>query len=172
MSHEFEKDRHLSLARIINYSKIQERWCLNMLFYYHDKMPLRILDEGDFWKHQEAEHTQVIRALSPDLEPQFVTALEQWEQEFTQTHGMFVRWIETVIRSGGQITQQSYWQILQLVRYAMEESERFITFLDRMSSESQAIRSNPTAMVVVKHIRRESEYFIGISQALLQYYVS
>lgn len=40
-----------------------------MQFYYDDKMPLHILDEGEFWKHQEAEHTQVITALTPNLEP-------------------------------------------------------------------------------------------------------
>jgi uncharacterized protein YihD (DUF1040 family) len=47
-----------------------------MQFYYDDKMPLRILDEGEFLKHQESEHTEVIRALFKDLEPQFVTALQ------------------------------------------------------------------------------------------------
>jgi hypothetical protein len=56
-----------------------------MQFYYDDKMPLRILDEGEFWKHQESEHTDVIRALVKDLEPQFVTALQAWEQALANT---------------------------------------------------------------------------------------
>jgi hypothetical protein len=37
----------------------------NMQFYYGQQMPLRILDEAEFWKHQEEEHTVVIRELTP-----------------------------------------------------------------------------------------------------------
>lgn len=32
-----------------------------MQFYYGQQMPLRILDEAEFWKNQEEEHTVVIR---------------------------------------------------------------------------------------------------------------
>ena len=28
-----------------------------MQFYYGHQMPLRVLDEAEFWKHQEEEHT-------------------------------------------------------------------------------------------------------------------
>nr|WP_027417925.1 DUF2935 domain-containing protein [Aneurinibacillus terranovensis] len=42
-----------------------------MQFYYGDKMPLRILDEIEFWKQQEAEHTVVIRELVSNLEGEF-----------------------------------------------------------------------------------------------------
>lgn len=34
-----------------------------MQFYYGNQMPLRVLDECEFWKHQEEEHTVVIREL-------------------------------------------------------------------------------------------------------------
>jgi hypothetical protein len=44
-------------------------------FHYDEKMPLRILDEGDFWKLQESEHTIVLRELVPNLEEEFVQAL-------------------------------------------------------------------------------------------------
>jgi len=50
-----------------------------MQFYYGDMMPLRILDEGEFWKLQEAEHTAVIRAFVPNLEQHDVDAMESWE---------------------------------------------------------------------------------------------
>lgn len=46
-----------------------------MQFYYGQQMPLRILDEAEFWKHQEEEHTVVISELVPDLEQPFVDAL-------------------------------------------------------------------------------------------------
>jgi hypothetical protein len=136
-------------------------------FYYGDKMPLRILDEGEFWKLQESEHTDVIRALVPNLEPKFVQALKSWEQAFSRTHATFVQYIETVVRSGQQLNPQFYTQVLQLVQFAMQQSQQFISLLNQLGTESQALKENQTAIVVLNHIRRESEYFIGISQALL-----
>jgi hypothetical protein len=94
-----------------------------MQFYYDDKMPLRILDEGEFWKLQEAEHTDVIQALVPNLEPQFVQALKSWEQAFSRTQSEFVQYIETVVRSGPNLKLQLFYpQVLQLVQFAKQES--------------------------------------------------
>ena len=138
-----------------------------MQFYYGEKMPLRILDEGDFWKQQEAEHTVVIRELVPDLEPEFVKALEAWEQALSRTQGLFVRYIETAIRGGQYLQPQFYEQVLKLVQYALQESQQFIMLLNQLGTESKPLKSNPTAITVLNHIRRESEYFIGIAQALL-----
>jgi hypothetical protein len=136
-------------------------------FYYGDKMSLRILDEGEFWKLQEAEHTDVIQALVPNLEPQFVQALKSWEQAFSRTQATFVQYIETVVRSGQHLNPQFYTQVLQLVQFAMQQSQQFISLLNQLGTESHALKQNQTAIVVLNHIRRESEYFIGISQALL-----
>jgi hypothetical protein len=140
-----------------------------MQFHYGDKMPLRILDEGEFWKLQEAEHTDVIRALVPNLEPQFVQALKSWEQAFSRTQATFVQYIETIIRSGQQLSPQFYTQVLDLVQFATRQSQQFILLLNQLGTESQALKHNPTAIVVLNHIRRESEYYIGVSQALLYF---
>jgi len=139
-----------------------------MQFYYDDKMPLRILDEGEFWKLQETEHTDVIRALVPNLEPNFVQALQVWGQALAQTQGKFTRYIELVVRMGHRVSKSVYRQIMQLVVFAMEQSQHFIAFLNQLGMESEALKSNPTAIAVLNHIRRESEYFIGIAQALLE----
>jgi len=48
-----------------------------MQFYYGNQMPLRVLDEAEFWKHQEEEHTVVIRELVKDLEQKYVEALKE-----------------------------------------------------------------------------------------------
>jgi len=32
-------------------------------FYYGQQMPLRILDETEFWKHQEEEHNAIMKKL-------------------------------------------------------------------------------------------------------------
>ncbi|WP_019119529.1 DUF2935 domain-containing protein [Brevibacillus massiliensis] len=139
-----------------------------MQFYYEEKMPLRILDEGEFWKLQESEHTDVIRALVPDLEQPFVEALKTWEQALAETQALFVRYIELVVRSGKHLSSAVYGQIMELVRFALKQSEQFVQLLNQLGKESKALSNNPTAITVLNHIRRESEYFIGIAQAVLQ----
>lgn len=138
-----------------------------MQFYYDDKMPLRILDEGEFWKQQEAEHTEVIRALVPNLEKPFVDVLQEWDQAFARTRGMFVRYIEAVVRSGNKVSPELNQQINELVLFALDQSQQFIRLLSQLVDESVPIKNNPTAITVINHIRRESDYYIGISQAFL-----
>ncbi|QQE75629.1 DUF2935 domain-containing protein [Brevibacillus composti] len=138
-----------------------------MQFYYDDKMPLRVLDEGEFWKQQEMEHTVVLRELAPNLEAPFVEALRAWEQSFAQTQGLFVRYVEAVVRSGDRVNEDMLRQIRELVVFAMQQSEQFIQLLNQMGSTSAPFRNNPVAASVLNHIRRESEYFIGITKALL-----
>jgi len=138
-----------------------------MQFYYGDMMPLRILDEGEFWKLQEAEHTAVIRALVPNLEQSYVDALESWEQKLSRTQATFVRYIETAVRGGQYLKPQFYQEVLGLVHFALQESLQFVGFLNQLGTESEAVKSNPLYITVLNHIRRESEYFIGIAQTLL-----
>ncbi|MFH7819515.1 DUF2935 domain-containing protein [Neobacillus thermocopriae] len=138
-----------------------------MQFYYGHQMPLRILDEAEFWKHQEEEHTVVIRELVSELEEEFVEALKKWETALSQTHQQVVRFIETVVRSGYYIPNQLYQHVLQLVSYCLQESLAFIQLCQQIKTNSVAVSNNPTAKVVLDHIIRESEYFTGIAQALL-----
>lgn len=130
-------------------------------------MPLRVLDEAEFWKHQEEEHTVVIRELVGNLEQKYVSALKKWEMEFAKTHQRVVRYIETVNRSNGQISQSLYHDIMQLTSYCLKQSEQFINFCRTMMTESVPISTNPTAKVVLNHIIVESEYFIGVAQTIL-----
>ena len=138
-----------------------------MQFYYGQQMPLRILDEAEFWKHQEEEHTVVIRELVSGLEPEFVDALKKWEAALAETHQQVVRFIETVVRSGLQVSEQLMQQVMQLVQFCMQQSLQFIQLCEQIKMHSQAVSTNPTAKVVLNHIIRESEYFVGIAQALL-----
>ncbi|MEO2078501.1 MAG: DUF2935 domain-containing protein [Bacillus sp. (in: firmicutes)] len=138
-----------------------------MQFYYGQQMPLRILDEAEFWKHQEEEHTVVIRELVTGLEHEFVDALKKWEAALGETHQQVVRYIESVIRSGYQVSDQLYQHVLQLVAYCLDQSLSFIKLCEQIKTQSAAVSSNPTAKVVLNHIIRESEYFVGIAQALL-----
>ncbi|PKM41907.1 MAG: hypothetical protein CVV03_11185 [Firmicutes bacterium HGW-Firmicutes-8] len=138
-----------------------------MRFNYGDKTLLRVLDEAEFWKRQEAEHTVVIRVIVPNLEPVFVEQLKAWEQVFTQTDATIGKYIETIVRSGYCINPELYREILDLIRLTICQSQNFIALLNAISAESEAVRSNPTAPVVINHIRRESAYFIGVAQTVL-----
>ncbi len=138
-----------------------------MQFHYAEKMPLRILDEGEFWKRQESEHTDVIRALVPNLEPAFVAALKGWEQAFAQTDAIYTRYIELVVRSGHVVSPAIIEQINRLVEFSLQQSNQFVQLLDQLGMESVPLKNNPTAITVLNHIRRESEYFIGIAQEYL-----
>lgn len=137
-------------------------------FYYGQQMPLRILDEAEFWKHQEEEHTVVIRELIPNLEEQYKTALKEWERVLNETRQQVLQYIQSVVRSGYYVPQSLQQQILQqLVPYWMQQSLNFINLLQQIKNQSKAASANQTAIVVLNHIIRESEYFVGISQALL-----
>lgn len=138
-----------------------------MQFYYGHQMPLRILDEAEFWKHQEEEHTVVIRELVSNLEQEYVEALLEWEDALSRTHQQIVRYIESVIRSPGYIPQKLYSNVLHLVDFCLRQSLAFIKLCQQIKTESSAVQNNPTAKVVLDHIIRESEYFVGISQVLL-----
>lgn len=138
-----------------------------MRFLYGDKNILRVLDEMEFWKRQEAEHTVVIRTVMPSLEKEYVDYLKRFEMEFIKTEGEAIKYMETVIRSGGCISPELNDTILCLIEYAIKESECFIKLLDDILKNSKSAKDNVVAQTVLKHIRRESEYFIGISQTIL-----
>jgi predicted TIM-barrel fold metal-dependent hydrolase len=140
---------------------------IHLQFYYGQQMPLRILDEAEFWKHQEEEHTVVIRELASNLEEKYVNALKEWEKALSETHKRVIRFIETVIRSKDYVSTALYQQVWQLVSFCLKQSLDFIKLCQQIKTESAAVSTNPTAKVVLDHIIRESEYFVGIAQALL-----
>ena len=138
-----------------------------MQFYYGSQMPLRILDEAEFWKQQEEEHTVVIRELVTGLEKVYVDALDTWEKALGETHQRIVRFIESVIRSNYTISPALEKDVLDLVAFCLQQSEDFIELCQQIKNQSSAVSGNPTAKVVLDHIIRESEYFIGIAQTIL-----
>lgn len=137
-----------------------------MQFSYGQQMPLRLLDEADFWKRQESEHTIVIREIVPDLERKYVEELKEWETTLTRTHSQIVQLSETVVRSGNNVPPAAADQVLRLISFCLEQSGRFVKFLFEILSLSPAVKQNPVAVSVLKHIIRESEYFIGIAQTI------
>ena len=70
-----------------------------MNFFYGDKNLLRVLDEAEFWKHQESEHVTVIETIVPGLENQYVSKLNDFQLMFTNTQGEAVKLIEIVVET-------------------------------------------------------------------------
>jgi actin-like ATPase involved in cell morphogenesis len=136
-------------------------------FYYGTQMPLRVLDETEFWKEQEKEHTVVIRELVKDLEKEYVEDMEQWEKALSETGQKAKSFIETVIRSGNQLPPSLYQDVIVLVNYSVNQSNAFIQYLRKLKQESTPIKNNPTAITVLDHIIDESQYFVGIAQTIL-----
>lgn len=138
-----------------------------MRFYYGDNNLLRVLDEVEFWKRQEAEHTVVIEQIIPNLEPENISRLKEFRLMFNQTEAEVVKLMETYIRSQGLLHPDFSYQVLNFIYHSINESQDFIAFLNEMKQNSLALQNNIVGVTVINHIIRESEYFIGISQTVL-----
>ena len=141
-----------------------------MRYLYGNKNPLRVLDEIELWKQQESEHTVVIRKIVKDLEEDFVENLKTWELALAETQAIAVRYVEAVIRSMGQISPELLEEIKEFVDFSINQSLSFVECLNIITAESKAVRNNEIAIVVINHIRRESEYLIGIIKAALKHF--
>ncbi|NLW24445.1 MAG: DUF2935 domain-containing protein [Clostridia bacterium] len=141
-----------------------------MQYFYGTQTPLRVLDEIELWKQQESEHTVVIRQVVQNLEENFVEQLKAWELAFAKAQGIAVRYVEAVIRSKGAIAPVLLQEIRQFTLFSINQSMSFVSFLNQLVAESEAVENNPVAVVVINHIRRESEYLIGIITAALQHF--
>lgn len=138
-----------------------------MRFFYGEKNILRALEEAEFWKHQESEHTDVIQEVVPDLEEEYVSRLEEYKEIFDSTHGRIVQLMETAVNCHDMLSPEIHQNIISLVNLAVRQSQVFIEFLSLLLRDSEAVKNNPAAIVVLNHIRRESEYFIGVVTAFL-----
>lgn len=129
-------------------------------------MPLRILDECEFWKLQEKEHTVVIRKALDNLEDDYMKSLESWEEALSRTLATVTGYIESVNRSQG-VYGNLYHQIMHLVQFCFDQSNEFIALCRQIKNESRAAKDNVFAKTLLDHIVRESEYFTGIARVIL-----
>ena len=144
-----------------------------MLRVYGQYMPIRTLEEIVFWKMQEREHTVVIRALA-ELEPPFVEALHKWEGVLTQTEDLARQYLQAALQSLSHVGSGSglptispsfSLNIQQLEAYSAEQSQHFVRLLELLLQDSKAVAANPVLQIVIHHIIRESEYFLGVIEA-------
>jgi len=139
-----------------------------MQFYYGAQNILRALDEAEFWKHQEAEHTDLIPIVTPNLEPANVHTLQQFGAEMTKLNEEAMKYVESVNRAAGDIGPELKAQMLDLITICVDQSKKFIEFLEGLLNTSTAVQANPPSVAVIHHMIRESMYFVGIAQLILQ----
>lgn len=139
-----------------------------MLYIYGSMLPARILEEIRFWKQQEMEHTEVIKAIVPGLEAPYVKLLNDWAVVFGETEKAADQLLNQVLSSSGPLSPQLITQIEQLLRVSLEQSKEFIRQLYMMKNSSNAVQQIPLADTVLLHIIRESEYFIEVLKELSQ----
>ena len=138
-----------------------------MRFFYGDRNILRALEEAEFWKQQESEHTDVIMEVVPDLEDEYVDKLEEYKEIFNSTRARIVQYMEAAVNCQYNLSPEMYQNILNIIDLSIRQSQVFVDFLGMLLRDSEAVKNNPAAVTVVNHIRRESEYFIGIVTAFL-----
>lgn len=138
-----------------------------MQFCYGEKNHIRILEEAEFWKRQEAEHTVVIREIVSDLEEEFVEKLEESQKVFSTMEATILQLIERLNRSCYIVTPELVQYIIYLIQVTLHQSQMFVELLTTIIGESAAVKGNLAAVVVINHIIRESEYYIGIAKAYL-----
>jgi len=138
-----------------------------MQYYYGSQNILRALDEAEFWKHQEAEHADLIPLVTPHLESEYKQPLEQFATDFRLTHAEAVKYITSINRSKGMINRELKTQMQGLIRRGVMQSQNFINLMTMMLNNSHAIRVNQPSQGLIHHMIRESSYFIGIDQLML-----
>ncbi|MGQ8875236.1 Fe-Mn family superoxide dismutase [Paenibacillus sp. TSA_86.1] len=135
---------------------------------YGHLLPLRTLEEIRFWKEQEKEHTLLIRALVPELEPAYVKLLEEWEAAFANSEQVANQLLKQLLPATQPPAPYMMRCIDQLVSTAQQQSREFIQQLYIMLEQSAAVRAVPLAQTIILHIIRESEYFLGVLETLSQ----
>ncbi|MGZ7443394.1 Fe-Mn family superoxide dismutase [Paenibacillus sp. TH7-28] len=138
-----------------------------MLFVYGPYLPVRILEEIRFWKQQEAEHTEVIKAIIPNLEHHYVRILDEWKKVFTATEAAADRLLQHGLTSKEAASSpQLIKQTERLLGTAFQQSKEFVRQLYHILDRSEAVKAVPLAPVVLMHIIRESEYFLAVLERL------
>lgn len=137
-----------------------------MLFVYGSLMPLRLLEEIYFWKTQEKEHTSVITAIIPNLEPNYVKLMHDWEHVFAKTEELAQEFLHKALESSLPLSPESTNQVELLLKASCQQSREFINQLYYIMNQSEAVQMIPLAKTVLLHIIRESEYFLDVLQRL------
>lgn len=138
-----------------------------MLYVYGPYLPVRILEEIRFWKEQENEHTDVIKAIVPALEQPYVKLLDDWAKVFEETQKAANELLQHALHTQHNPSEPGLLdQIERLLDASFRQSKEWIRQLYIILDQSAAVKAVPLAKVVILHIIRESDYFLGVLETL------
>ncbi|WP_433945413.1 Fe-Mn family superoxide dismutase [Paenibacillus sp. SN-8-1] len=138
-----------------------------MLYVYGPYLPVRILEEIRFWKQQEREHTDVIKAIVPTLEQPYVKLLDDWSKVFEETEKAANDLLQHTIHvQQDHLHPELLKQIERLLDASFRQSREWVRQLYILLDQSAAVKAIPLANAVILHIIRESEYFLGVLETL------
>ncbi|MCQ6562538.1 DUF2935 domain-containing protein [Paenibacillus mendelii] len=140
----------------------------DLLLVYGSYMPLRLLEEIRFWKTQEKEHTVVIRQIVPNLELPYAAMLQAWEPVFARTEHMADQLITSALPDPNALPPGFQAQTDALLQISAKQSRTFVEQLTALLTVSPAVAGSPIGVTVIKHIIRESEYFLNVLATLLE----
>lgn len=139
-----------------------------MLTVYKSNMPFRLLEEIRLWKMQEKDHANIVLKSSPELPPAFTSLMKEWENVFTKTQDAAHQWIETLLSQEEHAESTQMNQIHHLAHTSANQTEEWIQQLYRMLNQIQLFTEQTARRVLVMHIIRVSEYYLGVMKTWLQ----
>lgn len=139
-----------------------------MLYGYGSMLSIRILEEIQFWKNQESEHTVFIQAVIPNLEIPYANLLTEWALVFHESELSARTLLDQSLSSDTTSSPFVLIETEQLLSLSCLQSHEFIRHLFSIKEYSVAIRENSLANTVLLHIIRESEYFLHTLDTLNQ----
>ncbi|WP_339246248.1 MULTISPECIES: Fe-Mn family superoxide dismutase [unclassified Paenibacillus] len=137
-----------------------------MLYVYGPMLPVRILEEIVFWKTQEKEHTEVIKAIVPNLEEPYVKLLDEWAVVFGATEMAAQQLLNSALSASPPSQAELTAETEKLLHISCTQSQEFVRQLFAIMESSAAVKAVPLATTVILHIIRESEYFLAVLHTL------
>lgn len=140
-----------------------------MLMVYNSLMPLRIMEEVRFWKMREKENIAMLSELCTGIEPHFAQLLQAWADVLHKTGDAADRWIKSSLNESLAMHNlaQNQSDYNKMMRHAVKQSEDLTQHLHKLAAQSHTISNSPPIIVVVQHIIRESEYFLGVFNSVI-----
>lgn len=139
-----------------------------MLYGYGSMLPMRILEEIHFWKNQELEHTEFIKAVIHNLEIPYVKLLTEWAMVFQESALTARKLLDQSLSPNTTLSSILLIDTEQLLSLSCLQSREFIRHLNSVKDQSIAIREHSLANILILHIIRESEYFLHTLDTLNQ----
>jgi hypothetical protein len=96
-----------------------------------------------------------------------VQHLHKFRIEFSNAQAEAIKYITSITRSKGMVSRDLKMQMISFIKECVGQSESFVDFLGVLLVSSNAVKANPPSQEVIRHMIRESKYFIGIEQLII-----